>query len=205
MPTTTTSANSALTTAIATDTSLPLITGIVGTPTSSTEGTTAIPTTTEPICKIQTALMNDRFISKPEFSTPIIGLVSDLNPSGKGIEFVVKTSSTSVNIILPLKNNVIITNFTKLQILRRSNVNQFCLTFLDKQRQPINQYKIFSTNSQQSLIPPTINEFPIKTSLFRKIRFLRIDILDTNDNRPPKHVTLLVQACFKRIPSKSIS
>ncbi len=157
-----------------------------------------VPKIIEPTCEIQSALVNDRFISKPEFSTPIIGSISDLNPNEKGIDFVVNTPSTPVSIILPLKQNVIIINLVKFQILRPSNVNQFRLTFLNKQKQPIGEYQILSTDSQQSSASPTINKFPIKTKFFKEIRFLKIEILDTDDNRPPKHVTLLFQACFKQ-------
>ncbi len=160
--------------------------------------TTIGSTTAKPTCDIQSALINDRYISHPEFSTPILGSMSDLNPGGKGIDFVVNTPSTAVTIILPLKDNVILINLVKFQLLRPSNVNQFRLTFLNKQKQPIGQYQILSTDSKQSSTSPTIDQFPIETNLFKKIRFVKIDILDTDDNRPPKRVTILFQACFKQ-------
>lgn len=160
--------------------------------------TTIGSTTAKPTCDIQSALINDQFISHPEFSTPILGSMSDLNAGGKGIDFVVNTPSTAVTIILPLKDNVILINLVKFQLLRPSNVNQFRLTFLNKQKQPIGQYQILSTDSKQSSTSPTIDQFPIETNLFKKIRFVKIDILDTDDNRPPKQVTILFQACFKQ-------
>jgi hypothetical protein len=147
---------------------------------------------------MQSALINDRFISKPEFSTPIIGSISDLNAGEKGIDFVVNTASTAVTIILPLKQNIKIKNFVKIQILRPSNVNRFRLTFLNQQKQPIGQYQILSTDTKQSLASPTIDQFPIKTKYFKELQFIKIEILDTDDNQPPKHVTLLFQACFKQ-------
>jgi hypothetical protein len=147
---------------------------------------------------MQSALINDRFISQPEFSTPIIGSISDLNSGEKGIDFVVNTPSTVVTIILPLKQNVKIKNFVKIQILRPSNVNRFRLTFLNKQKQPIGQYQILSTDSKHLLTSPTIDQFPIKTKYFSEIRFIKLEILDTDDDQPPKHVTLLLQACFKQ-------
>jgi len=168
------------------------------TPIPFTEGTTVVSTTTEPSCEMQSALINDRFISKPEFSTPIIGSISDLNAGEKGIDFVVNTASTPVTIILPLKQNIKIKNFVKIQILRPSNVNRFRLTFLNQQKQSIGQYQILSTDSKQSLASPTIDQFPIKTKYFKEIQFIKIEILDTDDNQPPKHVTLLFQACFKQ-------
>ncbi|CAF2410661.1 unnamed protein product [Rotaria sp. Silwood2] len=176
----------------------PSTTSILGTTLIPLEKVTVTPTTTEPTCEIQSALINDQFISKPEFSTPIIGSISDLNPGNKGIEFLVNTPSNVVTIILPLKQNTTIINLIKFQILRPSNVNRFQLTFLDKQRQPIGQYKILSTDSKRSLTSPTIDKFPIEKNLFKKIRLLKLEILDTNDNRPPKHVTLLLRACFKQ-------
>ncbi|CAF4082980.1 unnamed protein product [Rotaria sp. Silwood2] len=176
----------------------PSTTSILGTTLIPLEKVTVTPTTTEPTCEIQSALINDQFISKPEFSTPIIGSISDLNPGNKGIEFLVNTPSNVVTIILPLKQNTTIINLIKFQILRPSNVNRFQLTFLDKQRQPIGQYKILSTDSKRSLTSPTIDKFPIEKNLFKKIRLLKLEILDTNDNQPPKHVTLLLRACFKQ-------
>lgn len=121
-----------------------------------------------------------------------------MNPDGEGIDFVVNTPSTTVTIILPLKQNVKITNFVKFQILRPSNVNRFRLTFLNKQRKTIGQHQILSTDVQQSSQSPTIIKFPIKTSFFKEIQYLKIDLLDTDDNQPPKHVTFLFQACFKQ-------
>jgi hypothetical protein len=142
---------------------------------------------------------------KPKFSTPIIGSISDLSPGKKGIDFIVMTPSTTINIGIPLKKNIIITNLIKLQILRPSNVNRFRLTFLNKQNQPMGQYQILSTDSKQSSISPTIDVFPIKNNLLKKIRSLQIEIVDTDDNRSPKHVTILFQACFKqtKIPVQS--
>ncbi|CAF0885223.1 unnamed protein product [Rotaria sp. Silwood1] len=183
----------------------PSTTTIVGTPIIVVEKTNVTTTPTQPTCEIQSALMNDSFISEPEFSTPINGSISDLNPGNKGIDFLVNTSSTAVTMILPLKQNIIITNLIKFQILRPSNVNRFQLTFLNKLRQPVGQYKILSTDSKQRLISPTIDKFPIEKSLLKKIRLLKIEIVDTDDNQPPKHVTLLFQACFKqtKIPRES--
>jgi len=169
------------------------------------KGTTVVSTTTKPSCEMQSALINDRFISKPEFSTPIIGSISDLNPGEKGIDFMVNTPSTVVTIILPLKQNIRIINFVKIQILRPSNVNRFQLIFLNKQKQSIGQYKILSMDSKQSLTSPTIDKFPIKTQFLKEIRYLKIEILDTNDNQPPKQVTLLFQACFKQTKISQIS
>ncbi len=180
---------------------------VVSTTPSST--TIPVPITTKSICDIQSALINDRFISQPEFSTPILGSSFDLNPGEKGIDFVVNTPSMAVTIILPLKDNVILTNLVKFELLRPSNVNRFRLTFLNKQKQPIGQYQILSTDSKQLSTSPTIDQFPIKTNLFKKIRFVKIDILDTDDNHPPKQVTVLFRACFKQTkisqPSKQIS
>jgi hypothetical protein len=174
------------------------------TTTTSSPETTTESTTIEPSCEIQSALINDRFISKPEFSTPIIGSISDLNPGGKGIDFVVNTPSTAVTMLLPLKSNVRIKKLVKFQILQPSNVNRFRLTFLNKQNQPIGQYQILSTDSKQSFASPTIDQFPITTNFFKDIRVLKIEILDTVDDRPPKQVTLLFQACFKQtqLPSE---
>ncbi len=187
-----------------TGTVAPAIAKIVGT-SSSTKRTTGISTTTAPTCEISSALINDRFLSKPEFSTPITGSISDMNLDEKGIDFVVNTPSTAVTMLLPLKENIIITNLVKFQIPRPSNVNRFRLTFLNKQKQPIGGYHILSTDSTKLSISPTIDKFPIKTNLFKTIRSLKIEILDTDDNHPPKQVTFLFQACFKqtKIPSTS--
>ncbi|CAF0896589.1 unnamed protein product [Rotaria sordida] len=185
-------------------TSVPSTTGIFVTPLIPRIDSKHISTTPEPTCDIQSALIDDRYISKPEFSTPIIGSISDLNPGKKGIEFLVNTPSTIVTIILPLKPNTKIKKLIKFQILRPSNINRFQLIFLNKQRQPIGQYKILSTDSKQSLLSPIINKFPIQETLLQQIRLFKLEILDTNDNRPPKNVTLLFQACFKqtKIPKK---
>jgi hypothetical protein len=187
-----------------TGTSTPFTTEIVGAP-APTQSTTVAPTTAEPTCEIPSALVNDRFISEPEFSTPIIGSVSDLNFGDKGVDFVVNTSSTVVTIVLPLEENIIITNLIKFQILRPSNVNRFRLIFLDKQNQPIGQDQILSTDSKQLSTSPTVDKFPIETNLFKTIQSLKIEILDTDDNQSPKQVTILFQACFKQteIPTTS--
>jgi hypothetical protein len=168
------------------------------TTTTTTEPTTISSTTPKPSCDIQSALIDDQFISRPEFSTPIEGSVSDLNPDGKGINFVVNTPSTAVTIILPLNENFILTNLVEFQLPRPSNINRFRLTFLNKQKQPIGHYQILSTDSKQSSTSPTINQFPIEANLLKKIRFVKVDILDTDDNHPPKHVTILFRACFKQ-------
>ena len=188
-----------------TSTIVPSTTETIATSISPTTGTTVISTTTQPKCDIESALVDDRFLSKPKFSTPIIGAISDLNPDGKGIDFMVITPSTSISIVLPLKQNTVITNLNKLQILRPSNVNRFQLTFLNKQNKLMGQYRILSTDSTQLSTSPTIDVFPIEKNLLRKIRSLKIEILDTNNNHPPKHVTILFQACFKQreIPIKS--
>lgn len=117
----------------------------------------------------------------------------------------VNTHSTAVTMILPLKENVRIIKLVKIQILRPSNVNRFRLTLLNKQKRPMGQYKILSSDSNQSSISPTIDLLPIKTNLFPKIRFIKIEILDTDDDRAPKRVSLLFQACFKqtKAPQKS--
>lgn len=155
-------------------------------------------TTTVPTCTIQAALFDDQFISKPEFSTPIIGSISDLNPGGKGIDFVITGQSNTVNIILPLQQNVTIERLVKVQILQPSNVNRFRLTFLNQQKENIGQVKPVSTDSKQTTVSPKITTFPIQANLLKKLRSLKIEILDTNDKRPPTRVTILFQACFKQ-------
>ncbi|CAM4908393.1 unnamed protein product [Rotaria socialis] len=149
-------------------------------------------------CALQATIMDDRFLSTPEFSTPIIGSISDMNPGGNGIGFVVNNPATTVIITLPLQQHIIIKQLVKFEILRPSNVNRFQLTFLNKNRQPVGRYKILSTDGKLKLTSPTVDTFPIEASLLKHIRFFKIEILDTNDNRPPKNVTLLFQACFKQ-------
>lgn len=143
--------------------------------------------------------MDDRFVSEPEFSTPIFGKITELNPNGKGIDFIVYTPATRVTMILPLKPHVKLTDLVKVQILRPSNVNRFRLTFLNRHRQPVGHYQILSSNSQQSSSDsPTIGHYSIEKIFINHIQFIQIDILDTDDNRAPKRVTLLFQACFKQ-------
>lgn len=172
-----------------------------------TTTTTPMPTTTpektvsngtEKVCSAQSALIDDQFLSKPEFSTPIRGSISSLNPGAKGVDFLVNTPSTTVTIILPLKAKVRISELVKFQIPRPSNVNRFRLTFLNKQRKPLGPYKILSSNSNQSSVSPTIEEFPLKANRLQEIRFIKVEILDTDDDLPPKRVTLLFEACFKK-------
>lgn len=155
--------------------------------------------TEKPACSVESARINDQYISKPEFSTDIHGLISELNEGGKGVDFLVTTPSTTVSILLPLKTKVRITKLAKLQILRPSNVNQFRLTLLNKQRKPVGPYRILSSRSNESSISPTIIEFPLKANLFSKIRFVKIDILDTDDDQPPRRVSLLFEACFEQL------
>ncbi|CAF2077019.1 unnamed protein product [Rotaria magnacalcarata] len=175
---------------------------IAGSVPTLTLGTFITPTTpTRSVlltCAMQATIMDDRFLSKPEFSTPIIGSISDMNPGGNGIGFVVNNPSTAVIITLPLQQNITIQHLVKFEILRPSNVNRFELTFLNKHRQPVGQYKILSTDGKRKLTSPTIDTFPIEAYLLKHIRFLKIEILDTNHDRSPKNVTLLFQACFKQ-------
>lgn len=149
--------------------------------------------------------MDDKYLSRPEVSTPIIGSVSDMNPGNKGVDFVVNNSLNFVTIILPLQQTIRIERLVKLQILRPSNINRFRLTFLDKHRRPVGQYQILSTDGKQLSIPPTIDNFPIQVNLLKKIRFLKLDSLDTNDNGPPKRVIISFQACFKKTKAPNIS
>ena len=67
------------------------------------------------------------------------------------------------------------------------------------------QYKILSSDSKQSSTSPTIDLFLINKNLLPKIRFVKIEILDTDDDRAPKRVFILFQACFKqtKTPPKS--
>lgn len=155
--------------------------------------------TEEPACSVESALVDDQYISKPEFSTAIRGSVSNLNTGSKGVDFLVNDPSTTVSIILPLKPNVRITKLAKLQILRPSNVNQFRLALLNKQRKSLGQYRILSSKTNDSSVSPTITEFPLKDNLYPKIRFVQIDILETDDDRSPKRVSLLFEACFEKI------
>ena len=167
-----------------------------GTPESSTDSTA--PTT---MCDKQTALVDDRFIGKPAFSTPIVGSVAALNPGRQGIDFVPSTPATAVIVTLPLKKNTTIVKLARLQILRPSNVQRFQVTFLNRKSQPIGQYQIVSTDSQDASVSPTIDAFPLQSSVLAEIRALRIQILSTTDERPPKQVTILFEACFEQTQS----
>lgn len=178
------------------------------------ETTTPMPTTTTPtpillrktvsngtekVCSEQPALMDDQYLAKPEFSTPIRGLISGLNPNAKGVDFPADTPSTTVTILLPLKPKVRISELVKFQIPRPSNVNRFRLTFLNKQRKPLSPYKILSSYSNDSSVSPTIEEFPLKINRLREIRFIEVEILDTEDDQTPKRVTVVFEACFKKL------
>lgn len=156
------------------------------------------PSITEPICESELILLNDRYMKKPEISVPFIGSLASLNPDANGIRFKPSTSSTPISLILKFKSNIIIEQLVQLEIPRPSNVNRFQVNFLDRYRRVIGRYGIVSTKSDNLFVSPLINRFPLTKEQTKKIRAVKIVLLDTDDDRSPDRVTIRMIGCVKK-------
>ena len=167
---------------------------------TSTPELTSPPNMTDLPCRPEPVRFGGKMFPRVKFSTPINGSQTDLNPNNNGISFLPESPSTPITMLLKLNKQYRILELAKIEIPRPSSVDRFQVTFLDRNRKRVGSFRILSTDGRNSSLSPLINRFPMKKKLWKKVRYLKVQILDTSNGKAPVKVTLILKGCFEKKP-----
>lgn len=160
----------------------------------STSTTTTGPSYT---CKDKIALVPELVDNKNSSSLPRYFVnpltpykPTDINPGEKGVSF--PTSTKAYIIIVPVAPGAIIKS---IRLPKTTNVDQIRVMFLDAQDQPISSEPSSSVplqlTSKLENSPKVIVNVPIR------VNSVHINLIHTNDNQPPRDLTVEVMECVE--------
>lgn len=132
-----------------------------------------------------------KIISKLGGTRPVNSTYSHLLQGNGGVTY--NTSQAVIDIrirnyILSRLNEISIPN----SVLNHTNVKEMVVELFDKRHERLFRRK---TTTMKVLIDSTKK---------LRVRFIRISILDTNDNQPPSNITFSIKGCFyKKHPRRT--